>query len=184
MATVSDWPCRAGRAYTHAGPSIVPDGPRALICQWTALMLGSGTSQAARTTPSATASTTGRKIGILGIHASPFGSDSNRYALQHASLLVSRRVHAIIDGKVTTNQVGTHGSVFTCQDFRFVRCACLVFAVIDAGNASIAGPGAVGLVHGLRPLAASAQIYAFIVSLLFANTDRSLARGMTISVGL
>lgn len=66
------------------------------------------------------------------------------------------RIHAIIDRKITADQVCTHGSVFTGQDLRFISGAGLVLAVVDAGNAGIAESRAIGFVGRLGPLATSA----------------------------
>lgn len=60
-------------------------------------MIGPCTPEAARATSSTAATTTGRHIGILGIHASSFRPNGNWDPLQYASLLVARGVHAIID---------------------------------------------------------------------------------------
>ena len=86
------------------------------------------------------------------------------------------RVHAIIDGEIPADQVGTHGSVLSGQDLGFIGCAGLVLAVIDAGNAGVADPGTIGFVDRLGPLATSAQVCSLLVSLLFAN-DEDTSRG-------
>ena len=117
MATVSRGPCRAGGAGTHTGPTAVLGvGSRALICSWTAVLIRPGASKAAGAASSTAATAGGGCIRILSIHASPFRSNGDWDPLQHASLLVAGGVHAIIDGEIPADQVGTHGSVLSGQD--------------------------------------------------------------------
>ncbi len=73
-------------------------------------------------------------------------------------------VHAVVDGKVLADEVGAHGGVFAGEKLALVEGVGLVFAVVDAGDAGVAGAGAVGLVHGLGPLAAATQIWGRCLS--------------------
>ena len=76
-----------------------------------------------------------------------FGStpraDRYRNPLYHAAVVVSNGVLSIVDREVPADQISSHGSVLACEIVGLVVGSRLVFAVVDADNACVAGTGAV-----------------------------------------
>ena len=65
------------------------------------------------TAASATTASAARAVRLFMIGASTLGTDCHRHALQHTtSLVVTRWVHAVIDGEVAANEVSPHGGIF------------------------------------------------------------------------
>lgn len=108
----------------------------------------------------APAVTTGRSVGpVVDIAAVPAGANRHGDALDNAAMVVAGRVHAVVDGKVPANQVGSHGGVFARQCLGLPDGVGLVFPVIHAHDARVARGSAKWLVKRLRPAATSAETY-------------------------
>lgn len=78
-------------------------------------------------------------------------TDGSGNSLHHPAMSMARRVHSIVDGKVPTQQVGPHGSIFPGQRITRKVGVGLIFPVVHRHHASIATRGAVGLILRMRP---------------------------------
>lgn len=56
-------------------------------------------------------------------------------------MVMTSGIHAIVDGEVAADEVRAHGGVFAGQGLGFVDYVGLVFAVVDADYAGVAGVG-------------------------------------------
>ncbi|KAG2027151.1 hypothetical protein GB937_000889 [Aspergillus fischeri] len=88
-------------------------------------------------TPTAPALSTRRGISIVKIAALPARTNSHRDPLYDTPVVMARRIHAVVDGEVPTNQVRPHGRILTGKGLGFAYGICLVFAVVDAHNAGV-----------------------------------------------
>lgn len=84
------------------------------------------------------------------------GADGDGNALDDASVVVTNRVHAVVDGKIAANEISAHRGVFTRQGIRFVVGVGLVLAVIDPHHTLEASTRGVGFVEGVRPTSSPA----------------------------
>lgn len=59
-------------------------------------------------------------------------------------MIMSLRIHAIVNAEVAADQVRAHGCVFARKRLRGVDGVGLVFAVVDTNDAGVAGVRASG----------------------------------------
>lgn len=88
-------------------------------------------------TPTAPAFATRRGISIVKIAALAARTNSHRDPLHDTPVVMARRIHAVVDGEVSTNQVRPHGRILTGKGLGFADGICLVFAIVDAHNAGV-----------------------------------------------
>ena len=96
-------------------------------------------------------------------------------------MVMTRGIHTVVDGEVAADEIGAHGGVFAGQGLGLVDYVGLVFAVVDADDAGVAGVGdycsgfcgccwwwggyGVGFVEGVGPVAALAEAWVLLVEL-------------------
>ena len=125
-----------------------------------------------RTTPTTpTAATTGttRNISIIIATRLPPRPNSNRYPLNHAAMVMSSRIHAVVDGEVAADQVRTHSGVLAGQSLRRADRVRLIFSIIDTDDAAVAFWSGAGFVRWILPAATAAEAYQ-LVSLSLARS--------------
>jgi hypothetical protein len=108
-------------------------------------------------TPTAPALSTRRGISIVKIAVLPARTNSHRDPLYDTPVVMARRIHAVVDGEVPTDQVRPHGRILTGKGLGFAHGICLVFAVVDTHNAGVSACTCVGLVLRFWPAAASTK---------------------------
>lgn len=69
------------------------------------------------------------------------------------------RVHAVIDGEVAADQVGTHGGALARKRLVTADTVCSVLAVVDPHGACISAVAYVGVVDWFGPVAAAAEAW-------------------------
>lgn len=94
---------------------------------------------ALRAAPTAPTPATRRRVRVIRVPVSSTGSDRNRYSLHDAPMVVTSRVHSVVDGEVTADQVRTHSRILAGQRLCLANDIRLVFAVIDAHNTRVSG---------------------------------------------
>jgi len=120
-------------------------------------MADSAAFMALRAAASTPAPFTRRCISIIGVPTSPSRANRYRDTLHDSSVVMASRVHAIVDGEITTNQVRAHCRVLAGKHLCLADSVCLVFAIIDAHHAGVASGTGVSFVQRVRPAAASAE---------------------------
>lgn len=115
--------------------------------------------QATVAVPGACSATGAGAIVLVGrASVPPPTTDSYRQALDNTALAWPlTRVHAIIDGEIAADHVGTSGSGILRQFVGFVFNIRGVFPVVHSHSASVAIASAEGLEEGLWPIAALAK---------------------------
>ncbi|RLL94274.1 hypothetical protein CFD26_103533 [Aspergillus turcosus] len=88
-------------------------------------------------TPTASALSARRGISIVEVAALPARTNGHWDALYDTPVVMASRIHAVVDGKVPTNQVRTHGRILTGKGLGFAYGIRLVFAVVNAHNAGV-----------------------------------------------
>jgi hypothetical protein len=83
--------------------------------------------------------------------------------LYDPAVVVARRILPIIDGEVTTDEIGPHGCIFPSQGIRVANNIRLVLAVVDTNNAGVSRSAGVGFVDRLRPVTASAETCTMVI---------------------
>lgn len=68
----------------------------------------------------------------------------HRNPLHNPPMIMPLRIHAIIDAEVAADQVRAHGGAFARERLRGMDSVGLVFAVVDADDAGVAGVRARG----------------------------------------
>lgn len=83
-------------------------------------------------------------------------ASSDRYgsSLDHAAMIESCGIHAVIDRKAAADRVGGQGCGFLCGGFVVVAFGRLIFAVVDSDDANIAASCCRRLVDWIGPVAA------------------------------
>ena len=74
-----------------------------------------------------------------------------------AVALMSRRILALVDGKVTADEVSTHGGLFSGQCFRLADSVRLIFAMVDSHRTAVPGRCLIELVSRVGPLTSTAE---------------------------
>jgi hypothetical protein len=107
--------------------------------------------------PTASALSARRGISIVKVAALPARTNGHRDALYDTPVVMARRIHAVVDGEVPTNQVRTHGRILTGKGLGFAYGIRLIFAVVDAHNAGVPACSCVRFVQRFWPAAASTK---------------------------
>jgi hypothetical protein len=111
------------------------------------------------TTTTAPASPTGGRIGIIAVSTPPSSANSNGDTLHYSSMVMTNRIHSVVNRKITTDEIRAHRGVLTGKRLCLADNIGLVFAVIHAHHASEASWTRVGLVVWVRPATPSAETY-------------------------
>lgn len=110
-------------------------------------------------TSAASALAAGRDVRVVPIARPAAGADRDRNALHHAAVVMARRVHAVVDGEVATDEIRPHGGALPRQGLVLADNVRLVLAVVDAHSARVSGRAVVQFVQRFWPAPASAETY-------------------------
>lgn len=72
-------------------------------------------------------------------------------------MLMSRRVHTVVDRKVAADQVCTHGGTLAGQRLVAADTVCSVLAVVDTNRAGVSAVAYVCVVDWFGPIATAAE---------------------------
>lgn len=89
---------------------------------------------------------------------SPAGANSDGDSLGNTAVVDTGRVHAVIDRKIPTDQIGAHGGVFARHGLGFVDFVGLVLAVVDPNHAGVPCAVFVDFIAWFGPMTAAAEI--------------------------
>lgn len=103
--------------------------------------------------PTSTTNSGWSGINFVIIPAPSTCANSNGDALHHPSMVMTRRIHAIINREVPADHVGAHSRTLSSNHLVLANTIRLIFSIVDTDNAGIAGWTPEAFVYGLRPVA-------------------------------
>lgn len=85
---------------------------------------------------------------------------------------MARRVHAVVDGKVAADEVGTHSGALPGQRLIAADTVCSVLTIVDAYSACVSAVAYIGIVDWFGPVAATTEACGLdLVSLVMGGWD-------------
>ena len=72
-------------------------------------------------------------------------------------MVMARRVHAVINGKVAADEVGTHSGALAGQRLVAADTVCSVLTVVDTYGACVSAVAYIGIVDWFGPVAAATE---------------------------
>jgi hypothetical protein len=100
---------------------------------------------------------TGRSIAAIVTVVVSARANGNWYSLHNAAVIVTNRIHPVVDRKIPADQVGPHCGILLGKGLRRIVGVRLVLSVIHSNNTSVSRGRAVGSIMWIRPVTAVAE---------------------------